>query len=108
MGSEDILDNSLVSSTLKNHAGNESTLNRNQSSSLPNIERPKISTPIIDLDDDIVKGEEEVKEEPQLEIIHEIVSPRDISKVINRSKLTIDLNVVAEASKFSSRTEKSW
>jgi hypothetical protein len=31
---------------------------------LPNIERPKISTPIIDLDDEIVKGEEEVKEIP--------------------------------------------
>lgn len=34
--SDDILNNSLLSSTMKNH---EVTLNRNQSSSLPNIER---------------------------------------------------------------------
>ena len=29
----------------------ESSQNNNHSSSLPNIERPKLSTPIIDLDD---------------------------------------------------------
>ncbi len=56
--SDDILNNSLLSSTIKNQ---DVTLNRNQSSSLPKIEREKVSTPIIDIDD-VYKGEEEVKD----------------------------------------------
>ncbi len=45
-----------MSSTMKHY---EATLNRNQSS-LPNIEKPRLSSPIIDLDG-IDKREEEIK-----------------------------------------------
>ena len=50
-----------MSSTMKHY---EATLNRNQSS-LPNIEKPRLSSPIIDLDG-IDKREEEIKNKEEL------------------------------------------
>jgi hypothetical protein len=96
-----------MSSTMKHY---EATLNRNQSS-LPNIEKPRLSSPIIDLDG-IDKREEEIKNKEesclaggrQLEVIQdikiegqdEILKRASKSKVIIRDALKLDLSQVID------------